>query len=95
MLSFVMWNGCGRGVPGEDGGSTLVRTPRDAQWRFSIHGGFTPLNVSVGGPTGVAVSPQSMLYIRPFGQMAIVDGAQQGLVLIDLNTLAFAHTPYY
>jgi hypothetical protein len=27
--------------------------------------------------------------------MAIIDGASQGLVLIDLNTLAFAHNPYF
>jgi hypothetical protein len=86
MFSFVMWNGCGR---------TVARTPRDAQWRFSLRGGFTPITVPLGGPNSVPVAPQSMLYIQPFGQMAIVDGAQQGLVLIDLNTLAQAHNPYF
>jgi hypothetical protein len=86
MFSFLMWNGCGR---------TVQRTPRDAQWRFSLRGGFTPVAVNIAGTTGALVAPQSMLYIPPFGQMAVVDGAQQGLVLIDLNTLAFAHDPYF
>ena len=27
--------------------------------------------------------------------LAIVDGAQQGLVLIDLGTISFAHAPYF
>jgi hypothetical protein len=36
-----------------------------------------------------------MRFIESFGQLAIVDGESQGLVLIDLNTLGLAHTPYY
>jgi hypothetical protein len=86
MFSFMMWSGCGR---------TTTRTARDAQWRFSLRGGFQPVTVSIAGTTGVPVAPQSMLGISPFGQLAVVDGADQGLVMIDLNTLAFAHTPYF
>ena len=33
--------------------------------------------------------------LMPFGQLAIVDGAQQGLIMIDLNTMGFAHAPYF
>jgi hypothetical protein len=60
-----------------------------------MRGGFSPILVSLTGGTTVAVSPQSMRFIDSLGQLAIVDGEQQGLVLIDLNTIAFAHDPYY
>lgn len=51
--------------------------------------------MNLGGPNASAVSPQSMLYVAPFGQLAVVDGAQQGLVVIDVNTMAFSHNPFY
>jgi len=51
--------------------------------------------VSLSQNTNTAVSPQSMRFIDSLGQLAVVDGAQQGLVLIDLNSLQFAHNPYY
>jgi hypothetical protein len=72
---------------------TLV--PRDTQWRFSMRGGFSPISISLTGGSNVGVSPQSMRFVEPFGQLAVVDGSQQGLVLIDLNTLGFAHSPYF
>jgi len=92
MLSFVMWGPCG--TPSM-GAHTL--TTRDLQWRFSLRGGFTPLSIAVQGTSPVPVSPQSMFYVAPFGQLAVIDGATngQGLVLIDLNTLTFAHAPYF
>jgi hypothetical protein len=89
-FSFVNWMGCG---PLTDGAHTP--TARDLQWKFSVRGGFNPLTVSITGNTNTAVSPQSMRFIESFGQLAVIDGELQGLVLIDLNTLAFAHAPYY
>ena len=68
---------------------------RDVQWRFSMRGGFDPIAISLTQGSAGGVSPQSMRFVEPFGQLAVVDGAQQGLVLIDLNTLAFAHSPYF
>lgn len=92
MMSFVMWGPCG--TP-PDSAHTL--TTRDLQWRFSLRGGFNPLSIPLQGTSPVPVSPQSMFYVAPFGQLAVIDGATngQGLVLIDLNTLAFAHAPYF
>ena len=55
----------------------------------------TCLTISLTQGTNVPVSPQSMLFIPPLGQLAVVDGQLQGLVLIDLNTLTFAHAPYF
>ncbi len=85
LFSYVTWSGCGTPMSGSH---TL--TERDLQWKFSIAGGFSPLTISLSGTTGVAVSPQSMLFISSLGQLAVVDGAQQGLVLIDLNEVAFS-----
>jgi len=92
MFSFIVWSGCGTGAKGDH---TL--TPRDYQWRFSMRGGFNPVSISLTqANTGSSfVSPQSMLFIGSLGQLAVVDGAQQGLVLIDLNSLTFAHSPYF
>jgi hypothetical protein len=90
MFSFVMWSGCAP-LAGND----HTETARDMVWKFSLRGGFTPVTVSLSQNTTTAVSPQSMRFIDSLGQLAVVDGAQQGLVLIDLNTLQFAHNPYF
>jgi hypothetical protein len=90
MFSFVMWSGCTK-LAGND----HTETARDMVWKFSMRGGFTPVTVSLSQNTNTAVSPQSMRFIDSLGQLAVVDGAQQGLVLIDLNSLQFAHNPYY
>jgi len=91
FFSFVMWAGCGPPVQAED--HTL--STRDLTWRFSTRGGFSPLTVSLAGTTGAQVIPESMRFISSLGQLAVVDGAQQGLMLIDLHTVAFAHNPYF
>ncbi len=68
---------------------------RDIQWQFAMQGGFSGMSVSISGGNAIGVSPQSMRFIQPLGQMAVVDGAQQGLVLIDLNTMGFSQGPYF
>jgi hypothetical protein len=85
MFSFVMWSGCG--PPQGYGDHTLMT--RDLAWKFSMRGSFSPLIVPlVSASTGSAVSPQSMRFIGSLGQLAVVDGESQGLVLIDLNLVA-------
>jgi hypothetical protein len=75
--------------------TTHTLAQRDMQWQFSMTGGFAPISITLNAGTAAGVSPQSMKFIEPFGQLAVVDGSQQGLVIIDLNTLGFAHSPYY
>jgi hypothetical protein len=89
MFSFVLWSGCTPLV-----GNDHTETARDMQWRFSLRGGFVPLTLTIAQGTN-AVAPQSMRFIDSLGQLAIVDGSLQGLVLFDLNSLAFAHAPYF
>ena len=103
MFSFLMWSGCGTLASGDAGaGGSFdshfgdhTLSARDEVWRFSLRGSFSPIVVSLAQGMNIPVSPQSMRFINPLGQLAVVDGAQQGLVLIDLNTIAFAHTPYF
>jgi hypothetical protein len=93
MFSYVTWGGCGA----FNGPMTMFAhtlTPRDLTWKFSMSGGFSPLTIPLSGANGATVAPQSMLFISSLGQIAVVDGSQQGLVLIDLNTVAFS-TNYF
>jgi hypothetical protein len=92
MFSYVTWSGCGS--PMSSGARDHTLTARDLTWKFSVTNGFSPLTISLSGANGISVSPQSMLFISSLGQLAVVDGAQQGLVLIDLNTVGFS-TNYF
>jgi hypothetical protein len=92
MFSFLVWSG-------QDPNSGCAGIPmtvgqRDLLWQFSTRGQFTPQALSLAA-TGSGVSPQSMRFIDSLGQLAIVDGESQGLILIDLDTISEAHTPYF
>jgi hypothetical protein len=100
MFSFVMWSGCNPTVA--DGGAPLTgyldhtSTLRDQVWRFSARGGYAPISLSLAMGATTFASPQAMRFLAPIGQIAVVDGAQQGLMLLDLNTLGLAaNTPIY
>jgi hypothetical protein len=89
LFSFLVWNG-------QDTTHDCADVPpaRDMAWAFSTRGSFGPLLVNIAGTTS-NVSPQTMRFIDTLGLLAVVDGASQGLVLIDLNTLSEAHAPYF
>jgi hypothetical protein len=72
---------------------SVQRVARDLSWEFSTVNAFTNQLVNLAGG-GVQLSPQSMLFIPSLGQLAVVDGAQEGLVLIDLGTIAVTGNPY-
>ncbi len=89
MFSYVMWGGCGK--PAGYGDHTL--SSRDLTWKYSVRGSFSPQTTPLVNPNnGTAVSPQSMRFVGPLGQLAVVDGETQGLILIDLNLVAVAHS---
>jgi hypothetical protein len=97
MFSFVMWSGCGNfaGPTLLDGSSSdHTLSQRDQIWRFSLLGSAAPITVSIAQGGTTAVSPQSMRFIPPIQQLAVVDGEAQGLVLIDLNLVAFSRAFY-
>ena len=63
-------------------------------YSFTTRGQFRTLTVTLGGAS-ISVNPQSMRYVDSLGQMAVVDGASQGLVLIDLQAVTVARAPYF
>jgi hypothetical protein len=67
---------------------------RDTVWRFSARGQFLPLVINLAAQTS-AVNPQSMRFIETLGQVAVVDAASQGLILIDLGAVSIARAPYF
>lgn len=71
-----------------------VLPTRDTSWRFQTRGQFQPLVINLAAST-TAVNPQSMRFIETLGQIAVVDGASQGLVLIDLAGVTVARAPYF
>jgi hypothetical protein len=89
MFSFFVWNG-----QNVNEGCADAPPARDMAWTFSTRGSFSPLLVNIAGAT-TNVSPQTMRFIDSLGQLAVIDGASQGLVLINLDTIAEAHAPYF
>ena len=70
------------------------RPTRDMAFRFQTRGQFQPLLINLAATT-TAVNPQSMRFIESLGQIAVVDGASQGLVLINLAGVTIARAPYF
>lgn len=87
MFSFMIWNGV---APDR---SDLVPI-FGSSFKFATRGQFSA-QVRNLAATSTAVSPRSMRYVGPLGQMAIVDGASQGLVLFDLRTVSLGRTNFY
>jgi hypothetical protein len=83
MFNFFVAGGIGGAIPA-----------RDTQYTFSTRGQFSTLGVAIGG-SSISVNPQSMRYIESLGQIGVVDGASQGLVLIDLRAVTVARAPYF
>ena len=76
-------------------GATSGKEPvRDMFYGFSTRGQFRAQQIGIAG-TSISVNPQSMRFIDSLGQIAVVDGASQGLVLIDLRTVSVARAPYF
>jgi hypothetical protein len=89
MFSYLVWDG-------QDPTNNCADSPpiRDLSWTFTTGGQLVPVAVNLTSTT-TALSPQSMKFIDTFGQLAVIDGESQGLILIDLGTIAEAHTPYF
>lgn len=67
---------------------------RDTVFKFTTAGQFSPLFINIGSTT-TSINPQSIRFIESLGQLAVVDAASQGLVLIDLDNVTIAHDPYF
>ena len=87
MFSVLMWNET-------DAARGDSPPERDFEWAFAVRGQYSPLAVNLGART-VAVSPQTLKFIEPLRQLAVVDASNQGLQLFDLRTLTAVREPYF
>jgi len=78
-LQFVVWRG-------------ESESQRDMAFMFRQNEGFTPLMVNLAASTRY-VQPQSM-GLAPTGELAIADGAAQGLIFVDLGSLGVSRSYY-
>jgi hypothetical protein len=80
----------------DDGGvpCAVQRVARDLSWEFTMLNAFSDQVISLV-TNGTEVSPQSMLFIPSLGELAVVDGALEGLILINLETITVAGTPFF
>lgn len=60
---------------------------RDMVFSWTITGGFVPLAANLAAQSR-AVSPQSMVLVPQIGQLAVADGASEGLVLVSLDSVS-------
>jgi hypothetical protein len=60
---------------------------RDYSFLWQTAGGFAPLFTELATAQSSAVLPQSLEFVPQLNQVAVADGASQGLVLIDLDTV--------
>ena len=82
-------------VSGTDANSFFTVSLRDFVWQFQTRGQYQPLGISLTGTT-TAVVPRSSMFLPPLGAIAVVDGAAEGLFIIDLNTLLIADgSPFF
>lgn len=86
LFSFFVENG---ETAGRD-----VAPLRNTVWKFTTRGQFQSLSFGLGGQS-TSVNPQSMRFVAPLGQVAIVDASNQGLVLVDLRSVAIARAPFF
>jgi hypothetical protein len=92
MFSFSMSSGAAPVMT--DGILFHTTNQRDQQWTFSTGGSYAPQSTALY-QSNTSASPQSMRFIESLGQVAIVDGASQGLMLVSLQTLTFAEGPFF
>lgn len=75
-------------------GARAPRARRGLAFRFTTRGEFIPQSIPISSG-GVNVLPQSIRYVDALGQLAVVDAVAQGLVLIDLDNVGFARSPFF
>ncbi len=84
QLNFAIY----RGARLDDEGSVEASPSRRGMvFSFTAVGGFAPLFVNLASQTS-AVSTSSMFVVPQLGELAVVDGAAEGLGLVNLDSIA-------
>ncbi len=72
-----------------------LKSERDSVFSWQTTGGFAPLVMSLSSLSNV-IAPQSIQFLQQPEQMAVVDGASQGLTLFSLDTFGVVKpSPFY
>lgn len=80
---------------GTGAGSEFTVSLRDFAWQYQTRGQYQPAAISLTGTT-TAVVPRSSMFLPPLGAIAVIDGAAEGLFIVDLNTLLIADgSPFF
>ncbi len=66
---------------------------RDTSFTWTTTGGFSPLFADLTSQTS-SVLPLSMVFVPQIGQLAVADGAAEGLALVSLDSVAVSHLYY-
>lgn len=69
---------------------TATRPPLNAQFQMTGSGSFTPLLIALSTDGTQLIAPQGMAYSIPTGELAITDGALNGLIMVNLANAAFS-----
>ncbi|MEO7328340.1 MAG: hypothetical protein ABI193_07165, partial [Minicystis sp.] len=65
-----------------------VASRRDLQFRFTTIGSFTPLLVDLSSDAKTLIAPVGMTYLPSTGDLAVTDGSINGLILVNLSSVA-------
>jgi hypothetical protein len=78
---------CNAGFCAKTGGAPVtVPTQRDSVFRFTTNGSFAPLLIGLATDGTSLIEPQSITYLPPTMELAVIDGAFNGLIMVSLQT---------
>ncbi len=78
LMQFVIWKG-------------TEPSQRDMNFAFTTLNGFYPVLVNLAS-TSSYIQPASMRYVPQIGQLAVADGAAQGLILVNVGSMTVSAT---
>lgn len=89
MFRFAIRSGAKRSLSTGD----AATTDRDKVFRWNTAGSFTPLFINLSAD-GSLIQPQALSFLAPTDELAIPDGASNGLLFVSLSSAALSRSFY-
>lgn len=86
MFRFAIKQGMNPNATKED--EKPVIPERDSFFRFTTSGGFVPLLIALSTDGTSLIAPQGLSFIPSTSELAVTDGALNGLILVSLSSVA-------
>lgn len=67
---------------------------RDNIFRWQTTGSFSPMLINLSPDSTSLVQPQAMTFLSPTGELAVTDGALNGLIFVNLSAAAYSRSFY-